>query len=69
MEDNYSDELIHNLVKKQESYAKKEQPEIALILDDVLHVMHCSALCTALPYALLCRALPLLLAAQVVRGD
>jgi len=36
VEDNYSDELIHNLVKKQESYAKKEQPEIALILDDVL---------------------------------
>ena len=36
MEDNYSDELIHNLVKKQESYTKQEQPEIALILDDVL---------------------------------
>ncbi len=36
VEDNYNDELIHNLVKKQESYAKKDQPEIALILDDVL---------------------------------
>jgi len=36
VEDNYNDELIHNLVKKQESFAKKDQPEVALILDDVL---------------------------------
>ena len=36
VEDNYNDEIIHNLVKKQESYAKKDQPEVALILDDVL---------------------------------
>ena len=36
VEDNYSNALIHNLVNKQESYTKKDQPEGALILDDIL---------------------------------
>ena len=36
VEDNYSDEMITRLLEKQKSYEKKNQPEVALILDDVL---------------------------------
>ena len=36
VEDNYNDEMIVNLLETQKSYEKKDQPEIALILDDVL---------------------------------
>ena len=36
VEDNYNDEMIVNLLATQKSYEKKDQPEIALILDDVL---------------------------------
>jgi hypothetical protein len=34
--DTYSDELVNGLLEKQKSYAKKDQPEVALILDDCL---------------------------------
>eukprot|EP01050_Picozoa_sp_SAG11_P024156 SAG11_NODE_5066_length_1674_cov_2.102222_1_plen_171_part_10 len=36
VEGNYSDEMITRLLEKQKSFEKKNQPEIALILDDVL---------------------------------
>jgi len=36
VEDNYNDEMIVNLLGTQKSYEKKDHPEIALILDDVL---------------------------------
>jgi hypothetical protein len=34
--DTYTDELVMSLLEKQKSYAKKDQPEVALILDDCL---------------------------------
>lgn len=36
VEDNYNDELVVKLLAKQKSYAKRDQPEVALILDDCL---------------------------------
>ena len=36
VEDNYNDDMILKLCEKQKSYAKADQPEVALILDDVL---------------------------------
>jgi len=35
-EDHYDDKFIDNIMKEQKSYKKEDQPEIALILDDVL---------------------------------
>jgi|TARA_B110000211_G_scaffold120240_1_gene139033 hypothetical protein len=35
-EDHYTDQMIDDLVLRQTSYKKKDQPEVALILDDIL---------------------------------
>lgn len=37
--DYYSDDLIQQIIDKQKSYKKKDQPEIAIILDDCLGVI------------------------------
>ena len=34
--DFYSDEIIHGIVESQKKYAKEDQPEIAIVLDDCL---------------------------------
>ena len=36
VEDHYNDSMIDSLVDRQMSYKKKDQPEVALILDDIL---------------------------------
>ena len=36
VEDHYNDSMIDSLVDRQISYKKKDQPEVALILDDIL---------------------------------
>ena len=36
VEDHYNDSMIDVLVERQMSYKKKDQPEVALILDDIL---------------------------------
>ena len=38
VEDHYNDSMIDVLVERQMSYKKKDQPEVALILDDILEV-------------------------------
>eukprot|EP01046_Picozoa_sp_COSAG06_P049061 COSAG06_NODE_7469_length_2493_cov_11.414369_1_plen_141_part_00 len=36
VEDHYDDSMVDILVERQMSYKKKDQPEVALILDDIL---------------------------------